>query len=61
MNNPTISVIMCSFNTNELFLKQAVESILKQTLSNFELIIIDDGSTNFPSFDLFEDTRVKEI
>src|SRR5207245_3168773 len=30
----------------EAFLEQAMESILRQTLSSFELIVIDDGSTD---------------
>ncbi len=41
-----ISVIMPTYNTSVLILKEAVESILKQTFHDFEFIIIDDGSTN---------------
>ena len=42
---PTISVQMTVYNTAR-YLPEAVESILNQTLSDFELIIIDDGSTD---------------
>lgn len=42
---PIISVVMPVFNT-EKYLKQAIESILSQTYSNFEFIIINDGSTD---------------
>lgn len=42
---PEISVIMPVYNTKEEFLRAAIESILVQTFENFELIIIDDGST----------------
>lgn len=42
---PEISVIMAVYNS-ERFLKEAVDSILNQTFTNFELIIIDDGSTD---------------
>ena len=42
---PEISVIMPVYNTKEEFLRAAIESILIQTFRNFELIIIDDGST----------------
>lgn len=38
-----VSVIMSVYNC-EKFLKQAVDSILKQSYSDFELILIDDGS-----------------
>jgi glycosyltransferase involved in cell wall biosynthesis len=45
MDSPTISVVMSVFN-GEPFLREAVESILAQTFRDFELIIIDDGSTD---------------
>ena len=41
-----ISVLMPVYNTKEEFLRTAIESILNQTFSNFEFIIINDGSTN---------------
>jgi glycosyltransferase involved in cell wall biosynthesis len=43
---PTISVLMSVFNTPERYLRQAVQSILGQTFSDLEFIIIDDGSTD---------------
>ncbi|MGE4442608.1 MAG: glycosyltransferase [Desulfomicrobium sp.] len=42
---PNISVIMPVYNADR-FLRQAVESILFQSFSNFEFIIIDDCSTD---------------
>lgn len=42
---PTISVVMSVYNA-EKHLAQAVESILNQTFSNFEFIIIEDFSTD---------------
>jgi glycosyltransferase involved in cell wall biosynthesis len=42
---PVVSVVMCTFN-GERFLEAQIESILKQTYSNFELIISDDASTD---------------
>jgi glycosyltransferase involved in cell wall biosynthesis len=42
---PLISVIMPVYNSVK-FLPEAVESLLAQTLSDFELIVIDDGSTD---------------
>jgi len=44
-NNPLVSVIMPVYNA-ESFLREAIDSILKQTYKNFELIIIDDASTD---------------
>ena len=43
---PKISVLMPVYNTKEEYLREAVESILNQTFSDFEFIIINDGSTN---------------
>jgi glycosyltransferase involved in cell wall biosynthesis len=43
--SPLISVILPVFNSQE-FVKESIESVLSQTFANFELIIIDDGSTD---------------
>jgi len=43
--NPLISVIMPVYNA-EKYLAQAIESILKQTYTNIEFIILNDGSTD---------------
>lgn len=42
---PTISVLMSVFN-GEDYLQQALDSVLLQSFSDFELIIVDDGSTD---------------
>lgn len=44
-SSPLISIIIPMYNTSK-FIKQTVESILAQTYSNFEVIIVDDGSTD---------------
>lgn len=41
--NPSVSVIIPSFN-HEKFVAEAIESVLNQSFTDFELIIIDDGS-----------------
>lgn len=42
---PRVSVILPCYN-GEAFLREAVQSILDQTFTDFELVIVDDGSTD---------------
>jgi len=44
-NNNLISIITPTFNRFD-FIRDAIESVLTQTISNWELLIIDDGSTD---------------
>lgn len=44
-NPPEITVVMPVFNT-EAYVDRAVESVLCQTFENFELLLINDGSTD---------------
>lgn len=45
MNNPQISVVMPVYN-REQYLKESIDSILNQTFTDFEFIIVDDQSTD---------------
>jgi glycosyltransferase involved in cell wall biosynthesis len=60
--NPAISVLMPVYNAGN-YLKESIESILNQSYSNFEFIIVDDGSTDeSPSIiELYKlnDSRIK--
>ena len=61
---PNISVIVPVYNTEE-YLSQCIDSILAQTFVDFELLLIDDGSTDSSGMicDKYadKDTRVIEI
>ena len=57
-----ISVILPAFNASS-FIKESIDSILNQSYKDFELIIINDGSTDQTEqiINSFEDSRVKLI
>ena len=61
MTNNTIPItVLMSVYNGEKFLEEAIGSILKQTFSNFEFIIIDDGSedTSLKIIKNFKDKRI---
>ena len=57
-----VSVVMSVYN-GEKFLKEAIDSILNQTLTEFEFIIINDGSTDKSKniIETYNDKRIIHI
>lgn len=57
---PRLTLIMPAFNA-ATFVEEAINSLLTQTFTDFELWIIDDGSTDNTraKVDLFRDSRIK--
>ena len=45
MSNPFLTVIVPVYNV-EPYLAQCLDSILAQTFTDFEVILVDDGSTD---------------
>jgi len=62
VQSPIISVILPVYN-GQAYLKTAIESILNQTFTNFELIVIDDGSTDQSDAIIksFSDQRIRHV
>lgn len=62
MEKPLISVVMPVYNS-EKFLNEAITSILNQTYPFFELIIVNDGSTDNSAkiISSYKDSRIKVI
>lgn len=62
--NPFVSVIMPAFNAENV-ISRSIESIQLQTYKNFELLIIDDGSTDCTSQIIAtyanRDNRIKNV
>jgi glycosyltransferase involved in cell wall biosynthesis len=62
-SNPKVSVIIPAYNV-EKYIQYCVDSILKNTYENFEVIIVNDGSTDRTEEackDLLSDPRVRLI
>lgn len=59
-NKVKISVLMSACNEKESYLKRAIESILHQTFSNFEFIIVNDGSAEKKCGKILEEYAKKD-
>lgn len=55
-----ISIVMCTYN-RERFLRRAIESVQNQTWTDWEFLIVDDGSTDgsMEVINSFQDDRIR--
>lgn len=59
---PRVTVLMPVYNA-ELYVSEAVASVLQQTYADYELLIIDDGSTDntLQKLMMFDDHRIRIV
>jgi glycosyltransferase involved in cell wall biosynthesis len=59
---PRVSVIIPTYNREKL-VREAIQSVLRQTYTDFELIVVDDGSTDNTKVvvDRFNDPRISYV
>lgn len=62
MHDPEVSIVMPVYNS-ERFVGEAIQSLLDQTFRNFELIVVDDGSTDRSPGIIsgFSDSRIRVL
>ena len=60
MENELVSIIMPSWNTGN-FIAESIQSVINQTYKNWELIIVDDCSTDNTDevVSFYKDQRIK--
>lgn len=61
-DNPVVSVVLPVYN-GEAYLRESLRSLLKQTIADFEIVVIDDGSTDESAAiaESFNDPRIRVL
>ena len=62
MQSVKVSVIMPAYNS-EVYIRESIDSVLAQTFADFELIVVDDGSTDTTAaiVESYTDCRIRLI
>lgn len=62
MSSPYFSIVLPTYN-RETFLSKAIESVINQSFTDWELLIVDDGSTDNTSglVATYKDARIRYI
>lgn len=59
MKTPIVTVLMSVYN-GEKYLRKAIDSILNQTFTDFEFLIIDDGSTDTTTWHILSEYAAQD-
>jgi len=65
--SPTISIVLPVYNTPPRFFREVLQSVFAQTYTNWELCLVDDGSTSVSAVAIFDelmqsrDQRIKTL
>ena len=62
MQEVTVSVIMPAYNS-EAYIRESIDSVLGQSFTDFELVVVDDGSTDSTAqiVESYTDSRIRLI
>lgn len=60
MNEEIVDILLATYNSNEKYLKQQIESILNQTYKNIHIYISDDASPNKNIINILKDYKSKD-
>ena len=63
MNNPPYFSVVIPLYNKERYIKRTLESVLDQTFTDFEILVVDDGSTDksYEIIDSIKDPRIRLI
>ena len=59
-NRPLISILVPTYNTNIVHLRECIESVIEQSYTNWQLCLADDASTNQQIIKIFDEYAKKD-